>query len=199
VVGRGAITGGIVAALVVGAAVAFGASTDARIHRLHLPPPPTVDGGSGGDISRPVNPGNPNPSNPSDPSVPVTPSPPASPVPPVTPTPPPATGVTCTMNTGETTGLSATAQLTSDLTITGLPASVSGSTLRFRGVNISPGITHNLDIRATTAGAPKLCGTANLANTAAETFTISNLPPGTYQLYCSIHLPSMVANITVNP
>src|ERR1700675_2643860 len=108
-VGRGAIIGGIAAALVVGAAVALGAGTDVRIHRLHVPPPPV----GSGDISQPGAPGSPNPPDPAAPPAPPgTPSPPGSPPPPPGAPPPPPPGVVCTMNTGETTGLAGTGQLT---------------------------------------------------------------------------------------
>lgn len=189
--GRGAILGIVAALLAVGAAVAFGARTDARIHRLHVPPPP-VAGGSG-DISQP---GTPDPSDPSAPPAAPSPPPPGSPPPPPgTPPPPPPPAFACAANTGETTGLSGTGLLT-NFAIGGLPATVpSAPALRFRGVNQTPMTTHNLTLR-TVGGAQALCGTGNLAGGAASTFTVTNLAPGTYQLYCTIHAP-MVANITV--
>ena len=98
------------------------------------------------------------------------------------------------MNTGETTGLSGTGLLT-NFVIGGLPASLpSAPALRFRGVNQTPMTTHNLTLRPVSGA--QVCGTGNLAGGAASTFTVTNLAPGTYQLYCTIHAP-MVANITI--
>ena len=83
---RAAICGAIAVALVA-AAVAVGAGTDVRIHRLHVPPPPVGDDSG---TSVPPAPGKPNPTNPTDPSVPGT-SPPAAPPPAgAQPPPPPA-------------------------------------------------------------------------------------------------------------
>ena len=70
---RAAICGAIAAALVA-AAVAVGAGTDVRIHRLHVPPPPVGDDSG---TSVPPAAGKPNPTTPTDPSVPGT-SPPAA-------------------------------------------------------------------------------------------------------------------------
>ena len=83
---RAAICGAIAVALVA-AAVAVGAGTDVRIHRLHVPPPPVGDDSG---TSVPPAAGKPNPTNPTDPSVPGT-SPPAAPPPAgAQPPPPPA-------------------------------------------------------------------------------------------------------------
>ena len=196
-VGRGAIIGGVAAALVVGATVAFGAGTDVRIHRLHVPPPPTVPVEGGGDISRPVSPGSPKPANPSDPSAPVTPSPPASPVPPVTPSPPPATGVQCTFDGGAgAPDLSATLQdfVLSTPTLT-LPAA---ATLHFRGMN-QGAVAHSISIRLPGAAGASLCPTPapSIAAGATGGFSITNLQPGSYVVYCTIHPASMQQPLTI--
>lgn len=44
----------------------------------------------------------------------------------------------------------------------------------------------------------KLCGTPNLTAGAAETFIVTNLPPGSYELYCTIHPNSMHEALAVN-
>jgi plastocyanin len=61
----------------------------------------------------------------------------------------------------------------------------SAATLRLRGVNQAVSTTHNLSLRQGTGA--KICGTPNLAGSASETFIVTNLPPGSYTLYCTIH------------
>ncbi len=68
-------------------------------------------------------------------------------------------------------------------------------TLRFRGVN-QGSETHNLSLRG--ANNVKLCGTPDLSGGQAETFIVTNLPPGTYTLYCTIHAGSMHQTLTVS-
>jgi plastocyanin len=182
--GRGAICLAIAATLVA-TAVAVGAGADVRLHRLHVPPPPTVDVS---DVTQPPAPGAPAP--------PATP-PPAVTAPPATPPPPPpAAGIGCT-GTGGGTPADATGSL-SNFAIALSPTTVaSAATLRFRAVNQAAGTTHNLWLRATTTGTD-LCGTSNLAGGAADTFAVTNLPPGSYVLYCRIHPVSMQAALTVS-
>jgi plastocyanin len=68
--------------------------------------------------------------------------------------------------------------------------------LRFRGVNTPGSTTHNLSLRD--SGNTRLCGTPNLTAGAAETFIVTNLPPGSYELYCTIHPNSMHEALTVS-
>jgi plastocyanin len=184
--GRGAICLAIAATLVA-TAVAVGAGADVRLHRLHVPPPPTVDVS---DVTQPPAPGAPAP--PATPPPAVT-APPATPPP---PGPPPPAGIGCT-GTGGGTPVDATGSL-SNFAIALSPTTVaSAATLRFRAVNQAAGTTHNLWLRATTTGTD-LCGTPNLAGGAADTFAVTNLPPGSYVLYCRIHPVSMQAALTVS-
>jgi plastocyanin len=69
-------------------------------------------------------------------------------------------------------------------------------TLRFRGVNQSAGTTHNFSLRTTTN--TKLCGTPNLAGGASDTFAVTNLPPGSYVIYCTLHPGPMQQPLTVS-
>jgi plastocyanin len=188
---RGAIFSLALAATLVAAAVAVGAGAEVRIHRLHLPPPPAAAEGGG---ALPIDSG-----APAVPAAPVV-TQPAAPAPVVTnPAPPPvvppaAPALGCTA-----TGGGATADVTGTLVdeaITLAPATVAaGATLRFRGVN-QGAETHNLSLRDSTN--TKLCGTPDLAGGQADTFVVTNLPPGTYQLYCSIHPLAMRQTLTVS-
>jgi plastocyanin len=74
----------------------------------------------------------------------------------------------------------------SDFQIDLVPASVvAAATLRFRGVNTLGSNTHNLSLRD--SGNVKLCGTPDLPAGTADTFIVTNLPPGSYEIYCTIH------------
>jgi plastocyanin len=196
--GRGFIGAAIVATLVVTAA-AVGAGADVRLHRLHVPPPPSVDASESAPPPAPSKPAPPPP--PGTPSPPVAPPPPgsvppppASPPPPAPPPPPPAT-VGCTATGGGPTA-DATGTL-SDFQIDLAPTAVAAAaTLRFRGVNTPGSTTHNLSLRD--SGNTRLCGTPNLGAGAAETFIVTNLPPGRYELYCTIHPNSMHEALAVN-
>lgn len=67
-----------------------------------------------------------------------------------------------------------------------MPTSVvSAATLRFRCVNTPGSNTHSLALRP--SGGAKLCGTPNLPAGAADTFVVTNLLPGSYQIYCTIN------------
>jgi plastocyanin len=186
---RGPILSLAFAATLVAAAVAAGAGAEVRVHRLHLPPPPAV---APGTETSPVDSGQPVVPAPVV-TQPVTPPPVTDPAPPpVTPPVTPAFG--CTASGGGTTA-DATGTLI-DEAITGLPATLAvAATLRFRGVN-QGAETHNLSLRD--SGNTKLCGTPNLSGGQAETFVVTNLPPGTYQLYCTIHPVSMRQTLTVS-
>jgi hypothetical protein len=186
---RRAAIGGAIAVALVAAAVAVGAGTDVRIHRLHLPPPPVGD-----DTTAP---GKPSPTAP--PAPPGTTSPPPAPSPPGAQPPPPAPGVTCTTG-GDVAGGDVTGTLT-DYNLALSTASVAPApTLRFRGVYPAGGVDlHNLTLRQSDGTA--ICGTANLGAGTAATFTVTNLPPGTYQLVCTLHvavIPAMGKAFTVN-
>jgi plastocyanin len=169
------------------AAAAVAAGAGVRIHRLHLPPPPAV---ASGGVAAPIESGT--PASPPAPGVtqPVTPPPVTTPSPVV---PPVTAAIGCTTSGGGTTA-EATGTL-SDYALALAPASVSSApSLRFRGVNQGAD-THNLSLRD--AGNHKLCGTPNLTGGQAETFIVTNLPPGTYELYCTIHSGSMHQTLTV--
>jgi plastocyanin len=193
--GRGLLGAAIVATLVA-TAVAVGAGTDVRLHRLHVPPPPSVDASE----SAPP----PAPSKPAPPAPPGTVAPPAAPSPPGSvppppagppPPPPPPAGVGCTASGGGTPA-DATGTL-SDFQIDLAPTAVAAAaTLRFRGVNTPGSSTHNLSLRD--SGNTRLCGTPNLTAGTAETFIVTNLPPGGYELYCTIHPGSMHEALTVS-
>ena len=123
------------------------------------------------------------------------PPPPAGLPPPPAPPPPPPASVGCTA-TGGGTAADATGTL-SDFQINLAPTAVAAAaTLRFRGVNTPGSTTHNLSLRD--SGNAKLCGTPNLTAGAAETFIVTNLPPGSYELYCTIHPNSMHEALAVN-
>jgi plastocyanin len=176
--GRLPIFAGIAAALVV-TAVAVGAAGDLRIHRLHLPPPPAGDDGAappaagGADASNPAGPGT---TAPSPPAPPVTP-------PPVPPAPPAA--VACSAGA---TGADVTGTL-SDYAIALSASSVAAApSLSFRGTYPAGGDVHNLTLRDSTG--KDLCGTANLGVGAAGSFTVTNLPTGSYELVCTLHAAS---------
>jgi plastocyanin len=185
---RGLLLSLALAATLVAAAVAVGAGAEVRIHRLHLPPAPTA---APGDVTAPIESGT--PTAPPEPVVtqPVTPPPVTTP-PPVVPPVIPAIG--CTTSGGGTTADS-TGTL-SDYALAISPAGVASAlALRFRGVNAGAD-THNLSLRD--SGNHKLCGTPNLTGGQAETFVVTNLPPGTYELYCTIHSGSMHQALTVS-
>ena len=74
-------------------------------------------------------------------------------------------------------------------TVAALPA------LRFRGVNTMGSTLHNLSLRS---GTTQLCATPDLAASTAETFTVTNLPPGSYTIYCSRHPAQMNEPLTVS-
>jgi plastocyanin len=175
---RAAICGAIAVALVV-AAVAIGAGTDVRIHRLHVPPPPVGDDSG---TSVPPAPGKPNPT---DPSVPGT-SPPAAPPPAGAQPPPPPSAPTigCTV-AGDAAGPNVTGTLSDYAIALSAPSVAAGPTLTFRGTYPAGGDIHNLALIG--PGSAKLCGTNNLNVGQAATFTVTNLPPGNYQLVCTIH------------
>ena len=149
--GRGADRGAIVAALVV-TAVAVGAGADVRLHRLHVPPPPSVDASESAPPRRPralpATPGAP-PGTPSPPAPP----PPGPPPPP--PPPPPAPVIGCTA-----TGGGPTAEVTGTLSdFADQPCADDGR--RAAGAAL-PGRQHhgldphNLSLRS---GTTQLCGT----------------------------------------
>lgn len=195
--GRGAIIGGLAAALVV-AAVALGARTDARLHRLHLPPPPAADAESGA-ISQPGTPGSPpNTSSPGPPGT--TPAPPGSPSPappgspPAPPEPPPPAGVNCTTSNGgrpvDITGVEIDNLFSSVTPITLAAAPI----LRVRGVN-NGAVSHTIAIRP--QGGATICSTIVISGGSAQTFAVTNLPAGGYEIYCTIHPALMRQNITL--
>jgi hypothetical protein len=119
------------------------------------------------------------------------PPPPASPPP---PPPPPPAGLGCSAAGGGPTA-DATGTL-SDFQIALAPASVAAAaTLRFRGVNTPGSTIPNLSLRD--SANTLLCGTPNLTAGSAETFVVTNLPPGGYELYCTIHPGFMHVALTV--
>ena len=178
---RAAICGAIAAALVA-AAVAVGAGTDVRIHRLHVPPPPVGDDSG---TSVPPAAGKPNPTNPTDPSVPGT-SPPAAPPPAgAQPPPPPEAPHDRLQRRGQRCGANVTGTLERlrDCALRGLGR--LGAHAHLPRYLPGTGDIHNLALLG--SDSTKLCGTNNLAVGQAATFTVTNLPPGNYQLVCTIH------------
>jgi plastocyanin len=184
---RGALLSLAVAATLAVAAVAIGAGAEGRIHRLHLPPPPAV---ATGEVADPIESG-----TPTAPAPPVI-TQPATPPPVTTPPPEPPVNPTlgCTATGGGTTA-DATATLTDDVLALAPSNVASATTLRFRGVNQGSD-THNLSLRG--SNNVKLCGTPDLTGGQAETFIVTNLPSGTYTLYCTIHAGSMHQVLTVS-
>lgn len=184
---RVAITGGLAAALIV-AAVALGAATDVRIHRLHVPPPPV----EAVDSPTPIAPGTPSPPDPSlPPAPPGTPQPPTAPPPPA---PPPPAGVSCTAsNAGTPVNVTGT-EIDEGLSIA--PASLAAvGTLRIRGVNTGSE-DHTIAIRP--LGGAFICGTPVIPGGAENTFSVTNLAAGTYQVYCTIHPTTMRQNLVIS-
>jgi hypothetical protein len=190
--GRLAISAGIAAVLVV-TAIAVGAVSDVRIHRLHLPPPPVADEPGGSQPPATGAPGAP-------PAPPVTTSPPAAPPPPGAQPPPPApppVAPGCTATAGGTP-VDATGTLV-DYSLSLSPGATfaAAPVLRFHGVNIGADL-HSLAIRAAGVAGTQLCGTPVLSPGASDTFAIANLPPGSYVIYCTVHPTVMHEDITVN-
>ena len=187
--GRLAISAGIAAALVA-TAVAVGAASDVRIHRLHLPPPPTA-GGPGSD--QPLPPGTTDPGGPGT-SPPAPPAPPGA-QPPPPPGPPPST-IGCTV-AGDVPGGDVTGTLSDYSIALSAPAVNAAPSLRFRGTYPAGADVHNFTLRDSSH--TTVCGTTNLGVGAAGTFTVTNLPPGSYELVCTIHVAyGMRVAFTVN-
>lgn len=189
---RAAICGAI-AVVLAAAAVAVGAGTDVRIHRLHLPPPPVGD-----DTGTSVPPasGKPNPTTPTDPSVPGT-SPPAAPPPAgAQPPPPPAPPtIGCAVGGGVTPVATATLD---DFVLT-LPATTFSlaPSLTFGGNNVG-GVGHAVAIKTPGAAGTLLCATPVINPTLSNAFTVTNLPAGNYVIYCTVHPLQMFKDISVN-
>lgn len=183
--GRAAIAGAVLVALVA-TVVAVGAGADMRRHRLHVPPPPAADATESAPPSVP--------SEPAPPVVPpAAPPPPGSPLPPASPPPPPA-GIVCTA-TGGGAPADVTGQL-SDYALALAPSSLPAApTLRVHGVNAGSD-THTIAIRP--LGGARLCATPAIAGGASDTFAITNLAPGVYQVYCTLHPASMQATFSVS-
>lgn len=182
--GRRAISAGIAAALVA-AAVAVGAAGDVRIHRLHLPPPPVRDEAGS---AQPPPPGTTAPTDPASP-----PAPPAPPGPPPLPPPPPS-GVGCTTGGAATPDATGTLQDYS-LSLTATTFS-SAAPLTFRGVNAGL-VFHTIAIKTSGATGANLCGTGTVPIGGSAMFTVTNLPAGSYVIYCTIHPTQMHQDITV--
>jgi plastocyanin len=185
---RAAIIAGTVALLVVIAAAVW-ASAVPRVHRLHVPPPPLQ---ASDDPQVPVS----EPAAPDTRAAPppgTSPPPPPLPAPPPPPPPPPPGAIGCT-RTGDATPADLTGRLLDyDLELS--PASLAAApALRVRGVNQGSD-THTLAIRP--LGGARLCATANITTGLAAAFELTNVPPGTYQLFCTLHPASMQANFTV--
>jgi hypothetical protein len=187
--GRLGISAGLAAVLVV-TAVAIGAGSDGRLHRLHLPPPPASDTNSQPPAT----------STPVDPSPPPGTAPPAAPPPPGTqpppPTPPPAPA-DCTATAGGTP-VDATGTL-ADYSLSLAPGATfaAAPVLRFRGLNTGL-VSHTIAIKPSGSAGTKLCGTPPLSPGASDTFAIANLAPGGYVIYCTLHPSFMHQDVTVN-
>jgi uncharacterized cupredoxin-like copper-binding protein len=77
------------------------------------------------------------------------------------------------------------------------PSVNAAPSLRFRGTYPAGADIHNFTLRDSSHAT--VCGTANLGVGAAGTFTVTNLPPGSYELVCTIHVAyGMRAAFTVN-
>jgi hypothetical protein len=184
--GRLGISAGLAAALLV-TAVAIGAGSDVRLHRLHLPPPPAGD-----TNSQPPATG-----TPVDPSAPPGTAPPATPPPPLPPpSPPPPPSVGCT--TGGALTPVATATL-SEYVLTLAPTTTfsAAPALTFRGTNAGA-FGHTIAIKAPGATGSLLCGTPTIGPGTSNSITVTNLPVGSYVIYCTIHPSFMHQDITVN-
>jgi hypothetical protein len=179
--GRFAISAGIAAALVV-TAVAVGAGSDVRIHRLHLPPPPVAAVGdqppSGGTT---------------DPTGPGTPSPPAPPAPPGAQ--PPPSGVGC--STGSAATPDAVGTLDDyTLSLSATTFSSAAAQLTFRGTNVGLDL-HSIAIKTPGLTGTLLCTAGTVPIGGSSTFTVTGLAAGTYVIYCTIHPDLMFKDITV--
>ncbi len=184
--------GGVIVAALVAAAVAAGAATDVRVHRLHLPPPPTADAS---ESAPPAAPGTPvsQPGAPAPPAPPVAPPPPGS-TPPPPPPSPPASGVGCTAGGGPPASVTGTL---ADLSLSLAPTTVaSAPALVFRGVYPSGATMHTFTLRD--SGNNVLCATPRISPGGEASFTVTNLPPGTYELFCTIHPVQMHETFTVS-
>ena len=61
------------------------------------------------------------------------------------------------------------------------------------------GVADQLTLSLRDSHGTLLCGTRNLVGGEAQTFVVTNLPPGTYELYCTIHVAvGMKTAFTVN-
>ena len=178
---RAAICGAIAVALVA-AAVAVGAGTDVRIHRLHVPPPPVGDDSG---TSVPPAPGKPNPTNPTDPSVPGT-SPPAAPPPAGAqpPPPPPAPAVGCTV-AGDAAGANVTGTLSDYAIALSAPSVAAAPTLTFRGTYPAGADIHNLALLG--ADSTRLCGTNDLTSARPARSRSRTCRRATTSSCCTIH------------
>jgi len=186
---RGAAIAGVALVTLTATAVALGFGTEARLHRLHVPPPPAAGPNESAPPSDVVIP----PATPAPPPAAPAPPPPGSPPPPPNPPPPPG-GSTCTATAGGTPA-DVTGQL-SDYALSLAPPSVAAApTLRVRGVNVGSD-THTIAIRP--LGGARLCATPAITGGNSDTFAITNLAPGTYQIYCTLHPSSMQATFGVS-
>jgi plastocyanin len=192
-IARAAIWAGITAALAA-TALAAGAAADIRLHRLHVPPPPS----EASEEAQPDAPGA--PAAPGAPSPPPATPPPGSPPPspgssPPPPQPPPPTGATSCAN-GSDGGPADLTGLLSDYALDASPSALAATaTLRVSAVNAGSD-AHTLAIRP--LGGARLCATPTLAGGITATLTVTNISPGTYQLFCTLHPASMNANVTVS-
>jgi plastocyanin len=77
------------------------------------------------------------------------------------------------------------------------PTTVSSApSLTFLGVNQTAATTHTFTLRD--SGNNVLCGTQGIAGGSQMTFTVTNLPPGGYELFCTIHPLQMHVPLTVS-
>jgi hypothetical protein len=97
---------------------------------------------------------------------------------------------------GDVPGADVTGTLSDYSIALSAPSVASAPTLRFRGVYGTGVDVHNFTLR--NSSLQTLCGTTNLTSGAA-TFTVTNLPPGSYELFCTFHVGiGMRVPFTVN-
>jgi plastocyanin len=74
------------------------------------------------------------------------------------------------------------------------PAIAAAATMRINGFNAGSDV-HTLALRP--LGGARLCATPILTTGVTAALTVTNISPGTYQLFCTLHPSSMQANVTV--
>jgi plastocyanin len=98
---------------------------------------------------------------------------------------------------GDVPGADVTGTLSDYSIALSAPTVNAAPTLRFRAAYPAGADMHNFTLR--NSSHTTVCGTTNLGVGAAGTFTVTNLPPGSYELVCTIHVAyGMRVAFTVN-